>query len=390
MAELPRNVVSLEERADGDLARVKKKGRPEPETGPAFRIVPMGGLDAARDELPRFVVRPLIPRGVVSLLGAHGGTGKTLLAATWAAHVACGQSWGPYQFEQGRVLFVSLEDPGARIKSMLSRVAAHYGLPLSEIEDRVSILDGSATDATLAAESADFTGKRLIETAALAELRELATGFDLIIIDNASDAFSGNENERRQVRQFMRGMLGGIARQTGAGLLLLAHVDKAAAKFGAQRNSYSGSTAWHNSARSRVAIVESDGAIDLVHEKLNLGRRAEPIRLQWSEHGVLQPVAMPDQGEGGGLILAHDAARVLDAIRAAINEGASITTARQGSCTTWHALAAYQVLPPDLCSAKGKSRFLTALNKLARDGRIVAETFTTPNRKVRERWAIAP
>lgn len=359
-----------------------------PQASSAFQVVPMGGLEGARADQPAFVVGPLIPRGVVTMLGAHGGTGKTLLAATWAAHVACGEPWGPYTFANGRVLFVTLEDPGARIKAMLARVAANYALSVPAIEDRVSILDGSATDATLAAESTDFTGKRLIETAALAELRELATGFDLIIIDNTSDAFSGNENERRQVRQFMRGMLGGIARATGAGVLLLAHVDKQSAKFGSQRNSYSGSTAWHNSARSRIAILEGDGTIELVHEKLNVGRRAEPIRLQWTDGGVLEPVKAPAQSDGGPLALVHDAARVLDALGAAIKAGASITTARMGPCTTWHALTRYPDLPADLRTAKGRDRFWQAVAKLERSRRIVVESYRNEDHKTRQRWAI--
>lgn len=360
-----------------------------PQAPSAFSVVPMAGLEGARSDQPAFIVGPLIPRGVVTMLGAHGGTGKTMLAATFAAHVACGEPWGPYTFAHGRVLFVTLEDPGARIKAMLARVAAHYRLSAAAIEDRVSILDGSATDATLAVESSDFTGKRLIETAAMAELRELATGFDLIVIDNASDAFSGNENERRQVRQFVRGMLGGIARETGAGLLLLAHVDKAAAKFGAQRNSYSGSTAWHNSARSRIALVETDGAVELVHEKLNFGRKSEPLPLRWTDHGLLEPSAVSSGEVHGAPALAHDAAQVLDALQAAIKRGQSITTACTGSCTTWHALATYPELPTELRDkGKGKPRFWAALRRLEQDGRIVSERYENDNRKTKYRWSI--
>ena len=39
-----------------------------------------------------------------------------------------------------------------------------------------------------------------------------------------------------------------------------------------QGNNYSGSTQWHNSVRSRLALVESDRAgIELLHEKANYG-----------------------------------------------------------------------------------------------------------------------
>ena len=111
------------------------------------------------------------------------------------------------------------------------------------------------------------------------------------MVDNASDAFAGDENNRRQVRAFMR-MLVEVARANDAGLVLLAHVDKSAAKFGANRNSYSGSTAWHNSARSRLALTERDGRIELIHEKHNLGPAAEPVPLFWSASGVLMPAGL--------------------------------------------------------------------------------------------------
>lgn len=357
---------------------------------PLLRIVSMANLRSAREKRATYNLEPLIPRGVVSLLGAHGGTGKTMLAATICAHVAVGRPWGPFPVKQGRALFVSLEDPGERIRATLARVAEHYALSGDDIEDGVSIIDGSATDSVLAVEQlCPLVGKRLVETAAMFELRNLAKGFDLIVIDNASDAFGGSENERRQVRQFMRGMLGQIARENDAGLLLLAHVDKASAKFGAQRNSYSGSTAWHNSARSRVAILEADGSIELVHEKLNVGRRADPVRLQWTEGGLLEPIAGSAPGDlAGGLIVHSDARAVLDALAAAIKGGASITTARMGSCTTWHALLTYSELPEHLRKQKGKERFWRALAKLERDRRIVAESYRNEDHKTRQRWAI--
>ena len=103
-------------------------------------------------------------------------------------------------------------------------------------------------------------------TATLGELRAAVGGAGLLIIDNASDAYDGPENDRRQVRTFIR-ELAGLGRGNNAGVMLLAHIDKQAARFGSQGNSYSGSSAWHNSARSRLALVDTRNG--------NGGRRAQ-------------------------------------------------------------------------------------------------------------------
>jgi hypothetical protein len=69
----------------------------------------------------------------------------------------------------------------------------------------------------------------------------------------------------------------------------LAHVDKFAARNGSAGQSYSGSTAWHNSARSRLALTEKNGTVELAQEKLNIGARAEPLSLMWTRDAVLVP-----------------------------------------------------------------------------------------------------
>ena len=114
------------------------------------------------------------------------------------------------------------------------------------------MLDGTGADGTLARETVAPGVRVFGPTRLYDEFRHAAAGATLIVVDNASDAYDGNENERRTVRQFVQ-LLAQIARENEAGVLLLAHIDKAAARDGGKRNSYSGSTAWHNSARSRFA-----------------------------------------------------------------------------------------------------------------------------------------
>lgn len=90
-----------------------------------------------------------------------------------------------------------------------------------------------------------------------------------LIVDNASDTFDGNEIRRTEARGFVRGLRAPVRKQGGA-VLLLAHIDKSAAKGFGGGGSYSGSTAWHNSARSRLVL------------------KREPLRLVWPDGGLPQ------------------------------------------------------------------------------------------------------
>ena len=107
----------------------------------------------------------------------------------------------------------------------------------------------------------------------------------LVIIDNASDAYDDDEIKRARVRAFVRSLRRHIARP-GRAVLLLAHINKASAIGG--RNSgtedYSGSTAWHNSARSRLSLIpDPNGTLAIEHLKANLGAKAEPVQMEWRE-----------------------------------------------------------------------------------------------------------
>jgi hypothetical protein len=114
-----------------------------------------------------------------------------------------------------------------------------------------------------------------------------ANSIDLVILDNASDTFDGDEINRASVRQFIQALARLVRARSGA-VLLLAHVDKQTSRAGKGANveSYSGSTAWHNSVRSRMFLVETGpGLFELQHQKSNLGPRHEPLTIMWPSDG---------------------------------------------------------------------------------------------------------
>lgn len=349
-----------------------------------LREVSLAGFMAADPASIGYAIHPILPRGVVALFGGHGGAGKSTAALTLMAHGACGESWlGFHPDGMIRSVYASLEDPGDLVRYRLRRIAETFNLDPRKIEANLRVLDCTGADATLAAETNDFGVRGLITTRLFDEMSEAATGTDAIVVDNASDAFSGNENERRGVRAFMR-LLADLARRHDAAVLLLAHIDKAAARAGSAGNSYSGSTAWHNSARSRVALlVQEDESVLLVHEKLNLGKKADAARLQWNDRGVLVEV---DRG-AFSLPAADDTSSALAVLLAAQKDGIRVPTNTAGPSTSWHAV---QHLPEMVAFAdkRGRVRFHAALAQLHRAGDLERDSFKDQHRNVREQWQL--
>lgn len=336
---------------------------------------------------PEYAVQQLVPEGEVTLLGGHGGAGKSILALTLAAHYAAGEAWAGCKVKGRRAVYDSHEDPASLTLHRLKRICEVYELPADKVIKNLTILDGSDGDSALCTEVSEFGVRSIKMTDLFDEVAEACQGAGLIVIDNASDTYEADENSRRQVRQFIRS-LKSLARKNNAGLLLLAHIDKAAAKFGGNGNAYSGSTAWHNSVRSRLALtVEKDGRISLAQEKLNIGKQLEQsLPLSWQD-GVLVP-GSSNEAQSTEAAESINKIAVLTAIEAAIADGEDVPTARSGPKTTQGALERYPDLPDYLRGKRGRDAFYSALTALHRDRKIRIEEFTTASRHVRERFTV--
>ncbi|MBF6022860.1 AAA family ATPase [Lysobacter niastensis] len=355
----------------------------------ALRSVPLDDVMSAEPEAPQFVMEPVMPKRVVTLFGGHGGAGKSMLGLTWCAHVAAGRPWGAFEVTQAPVVYLSLEDEGRVVRYRLRHIIEAYSLHWPTVASHLRIFDGSDVEAALMVEVSDGGVSRLAETSVMGEIERAAAGAGLVVLDNASDAYAGNENARLQVRTFMR-RLAKLARAGNAAVVLLAHIDKNAAKNGAKDNSYSGSTAWHNSARSRLALVEEDGQLELRHEKSNWGAKAEPLRLARGDHGVIVPIGSSEGDASLAKLVAQaDQDNVLGLLVIAIGAGQVVTTAESGPLTTWHVLSKLAEFPPAYQGRLGRRRLEAALVALERADRIRRRAYTKPNRHQGECWELA-
>jgi hypothetical protein len=298
MSASPEAIARLRRKVDGapvfEPEAAEPPGAPAQPPRPAFEVVPIEGLDTAEIEPQAWVWDNYIPAREVTLLGAHGGAGKSVVSLMLAVCVAAGVPLFGVPTRAAPVVFYSAEDDTPTLRRRLRAVCRLLQVSPQALAGRLLVLDASDTDPTLWGERRMERGDDGVlrpvppATPAYVELRDLLADMPgvLLIVDNASDTFSGNEIKRTEVRAFVRG-LRALVRKQGGAVLLLAHIDKNAARGFGGGETYSGSTAWHNSARSRLVLKpDKDGAMTLEHEKSNFGRKREPLRLVWADGGL--------------------------------------------------------------------------------------------------------
>ncbi|WOJ94212.1 AAA family ATPase [Congregibacter variabilis] len=330
-------------------------------------------------EPTEYVLEALIPARTLTILGADGGKGKTALALAIAAHAATGRPWAGLNVSSGQVAFVSLEDEPKLIRTRLKLACIDYNLPSDTVLKNLHLLDGTDGDGALIVPGS--TRQELPRlTATYDEICAQCAGFALIVIDNASDAYAANEIDRREVRTFTRALVR-LARETGAAVLLLNHVDKTAAKGNSQGASYSGSTAWNSGPRSRLALLDDHSQLVLRHEKHNLGPRHDDIAIRFSDYGT----PLPDLGRQSEQ---HpDPSDLLPAFRAAEQAGISVNASlskNQYSAQT--ILGRLPECPEFYKRGKaGHEAAASAIIDLKRQGLLVEETYRDGNRRQKAR-----
>ena len=234
-------------------------------------------LAGTTPEPAAFLWRGWLPARTTTLLSANGGVGKSNLSLQLATALAMGGKFLNEELDPARVLIVSAEDEARTVHFRLANICADVGVSLADLEGRLVAYDLTQHDCVMWREGGPTA--RMQWLADVVEQHQA----DVVIVDNVSDVFNANENDRAEVRGFMRA-LNSIAHHSNAAVLMLAHVDKASVRMGvgaATASTFSGSTAWNNSARSRWAMTREEDAIALRHEKCNLGALQEEIRLEF-------------------------------------------------------------------------------------------------------------
>ena len=284
-AEIPRAVKTAEKFAPEErrppsiTVNLGKAEEVQEQAAEPGDVQPMdwGQLHAVEPEPPAWRLEGWLPEGTVTLLAANGGVGKSNLSLQLGVALVHGQEFMGLQTKQSKVLVLSGEDEARTVHFRVGNICQEMQVPMQSLQGRMTVYDLTQHDCVLWRDGHPTSRMQWLADEAV------RTKAQVIVIDNASDVFADNENDRTAVRGFMRA-LNLIAHVTRAAVLLLAHVDKASVRMGAgsdTNSTFSGSTAWNNSARSRWAMVRDGQTVTIRHEKCNLGPLQDEIRVEF-------------------------------------------------------------------------------------------------------------
>lgn len=330
-----------------------------------------------------FAWGPYVPCEALTLLSAHGGIGKSAFGLQLAAHVALGRDFLGHPTKKTNALFFSAEDGTSILRLRIASVCRSHEIEPAQLAQHLHVLD--ALDASLLWSTDRLNGPG-DTTEHYSELAAYIAQHDIgfLVVDNASDTYGGDRNDKSAVTQFVRALVR-MVRANGGAVLLLSHVNRTTASKSLQSTgSYSDSVAWHNAARSRLFLEGDKGTHlkTLKHEKCNYGPEAEDLTLVTLPGGCGLALAHEDQALGRQSEEAANTVTVLGLIRRLYERGIYISTSRSAG-------NAFTVLEtqPDFPRSMDKRAFWSLMDKAEHRGQLKRERYTNADRKTRERWS---
>lgn len=234
-------------------------------------------------EPKRFILPGFIPDGEVTLATAPGGSAKSTLFLQACICSAAGLPLLGLSLASGPAIFYTVEDDEREGHFRASHIVAQVGTSWEQLVGRLHYISRRGR---LDNELATFDHNNSLKpTPAFGALRATikATGSKLVILDNVAHVFSGNENERRSVTQFMN-LLNQLCRDLDCAVVLIGHTPKSKA------DAYSGSTAWPNASRSMVNIKppkEENDPFILEVGKANYVKAGKQLPFYWCNHALV-------------------------------------------------------------------------------------------------------
>jgi RecA-family ATPase len=237
----------------------------------------------------------LVPMGQVTILNGDGGVGKSLLGEQLAAAGAMQCETLGLRPMPGRTMYIGAEDDADEFHRRLADIVEVHQRQLSDLTD-FRLLPLADRDALLSVPERDGTMK---PTALWTQIAEESRAFSpkLIVLDTSADLFGGDEVKRAQVRQFIA-MLRKLAIEIRCAILLLSHPSLTGMQSG---TGSSGSTAWNNSARSRLYLTRAKDDDDLrilTTVKSNYGKVGSEIHMRWQNGAFVLDDGKPSREAG--------------------------------------------------------------------------------------------
>jgi RecA-family ATPase len=235
-----------------------------------------------------------MPLRQCALFSGEGAGGKSTVELHRSVAHVLGRDWLGTMPEPGPAIFVDAEDEVDVIHRRLAAVARHYNVTFADmIKGGLHIMSLVGRDAVLVTVSR--SGK--VEPTTLYQKLVEAAG-DIkpksITIASSANVFTGDENNRTQVTQFV-GMLTHIAIVANGSVSLISHPSLTGIT---SDSGLSGTTQWHNAVRARSYMRSPKPKPDeqpdtdlreLIFKKNQYGPVSETIVLHYRD-GMFLPV----------------------------------------------------------------------------------------------------
>jgi len=234
-----------------------------------------------------YTVGDLVMQGVVNMLYANGGMGKTTIAIQMGVAVAAGRQIFGRDTIRGPALLVLAEDGRGEIKVRVGAALKDLGITdMSEMDCETWPVVGEE----ISIARIDETGKTVLQPfyydlekkLAAARARSPEGPGLFVVLDSLADIAEMGEAQRLPVNIFFKRVLGGLAVKYNATILVLGHPSKASMADGSY---YSGSTAYRNAVRNMLVIksIKDSTFRSLERLKNNYANPDDQTVLAWVE-----------------------------------------------------------------------------------------------------------
>jgi RecA-family ATPase len=282
-----------------------------------------------------WLVEDLIPAHAVTMISGDGGLGKSLLALQLMTCCALDKDWLGRKTKPVKAMGVFCEDELNELHYRQDAINRHYGCDFKDLEN-CQWLSRVGEDNTLVhyvTRTEHGERREEFEESYLISHIENAAhkfGAQLLVMDSLHDLYGGNENDRRQARQFIQ-TLRELAIGINGAVVLLAHPSLSGMTAG---TGSAGSTAWNNAVRSRLYLTRpkpADGdpedfdARTLKTMKANYGQIGGEIKLRYDQGVFVCDLAA---GRGGPMDRVEARSleqRFLDALRQITERGQTVS-----------------------------------------------------------------
>lgn len=319
-------------------------------------------------------------RGTVGMLSGDGGIGKSLLMQQLLTAASTGRDWLGFKTQKCRTFGFFCEDDRDELHRRQERINTYYGCEHPDVE----ALYVSRVGMENVLLEFDRRTDRPLPTPVWDQLQASVVDFgaQIVVLDTIADTYGGNEIVRNQVRRFITELRRLAVRIQGV-VIITAHPSNVGMSSG---TGISGSTAWHNSVRSRMYLTKprrDPSAIDETEEdsekrllktmKNNQGPGYGNYPLKWQD-GVF---VVEDEGRDTGFVytISVDNA-VFDALSALVSGGSRVARDRLARTSMWGLSRQVRSL-----RSYRREEIDGAVERLLKAGRIEAVKFGPPTRR---------